>query len=195
MTDALNPIKFDLAQTLAGQTYPTETVVIPLNREAAARVSELRDLMDQAKRRPDPEAALEVLQPEYDAAFEAAGENVLLVTVRGLSRDAARSLSLLIQRTISEESDEGIEDEFEKYKHSLKVGERIQAYTWAAYITKVGVPGGEEIEVTTEEAELLIRELTNPSAELIENAIKRLENRATVGFEEVVKNVDFSSAP
>lgn len=190
--DNLNPKKLDLAAMLAGQTYPKDVILVPLDREQSrlyveqknrARVASFGDDEDEIARET---AKLKEIEHRVE-------ETSLLITVQGLSREASTALSKDIQQVINEFKEE---DGFDADNPSatLDLDNKVLNMTWAASIVKIATPDGSETEVTRDAIAMLVDQLPQSAVKSIQKSIEMLDAEAQNGYELIVKNSDFLSA-
>ena len=190
----LDPKTFDLAAALAGQTYPKERVLVPLNREMAREYVE-----QQARERHARFAYLdeEVIQREKERLTEienAVAESSLIIELTGLTREAASALAKDMQATI-DKMKEGLDgDEDVVFELGEKLNREAQFKSWSASITKVTNYDGDETPLTDEAIYLLIDKLPPGANDAVNKAIENVDKEARNGYEVIVKNSDFLSA-
>lgn len=182
-----DPITFDLAEAITGQSYPKHKVLIPLDREAAGRIKEIEDDLRRESNRPKPNSdILAQLNKDLDDAKHAVRENSLVVTVQGLTRDQAKRLAVALDEVPAEVS-EGLSGVSEQ----IARGEYLMASTWIAHIVEIANGKGQTTPVTQEAVEQLAKNLPNASQVILQRAIDSIEDDATHGYERAVQDLDF----
>lgn len=184
----LTPETLDLAEILAGQTYPEEVVIMPLDRKAAKDLFDTRDELrvKKAIRNIDKKIVTELEAKVLDLEEKSRG-NALKITVQGLSRDALKALNLSLEE-LDGEIQQG--DDETKVEYGLRKGEALQKRYWGAYISKIEHAG---VKVLADQGmvDTLVTGIADPVASLIEKAIQAVDDEAQRGFESAVFDADF----
>lgn len=193
MTDAVNPVGFDLVAAINGTTYPEEEVLFLFDERAVNTLAALSAEMNKNLVLERKEA-YEDVERLYEQTLEAVKSILFKVTVRSVPRE--------VTKAVIAEADAKYPKKFNALTGAEEFNEEKEEFfnvlNWRAHIVKFEDPTGKVLEgpLPKEHIELLLNKGPKASLKAVGAKIAELDSGAAVGYEAAVRNVeDFLASP
>lgn len=187
MTEELSPKTFDLLAALHGATLPEDTVEIYTDEAGAYKIVKLNRELDRAELIGKAEEAKALLE-EFESLRDQLRQSRLTFTVRGISKEVRKAITLKVLREFQETTHEN------EAEATLEAQEKVNALLWAAHLVKVEDASGAVAFISEENALEVVTSIPPIGAQEIGNVIDGFLKTTTAGVEIAQSDLDFSSA-
>ena len=179
MSDEVEAKTFDLADVLAGRTFPTTTVKVSFDEERMFQLSKLDAGIAAQPHNEELEKLREKFMDEFKPLF-------YTVHLKGVDRDTRREVLNAVLAEFPEET-----DFLGRPKPNPEGDEAYANKTWALFVEKLERPDGAITTFTETEAKLFRGHAPDVAINAVEAAIKELSDGAKSGYESAVQDLDF----
>jgi hypothetical protein len=179
MAEEIDVKTFNLADVLAGRTFPTTTVKVSFDEERMFQLSKLERGLAADPSNEELEALREKFMEEFKPLF-------YTVHLKGVDRDTRRDVLNAVLADFPEET-----DFLGRPKPNPEGDEAYANKSWALFIEKLERPDGAVTTFTEVEAKLFRGRAPDVAINAVEAAIRELSEGAKSGFESAVQDLDF----
>lgn len=177
-----DPITFDLAEALAGRTYPTDTVNVFLDEHKMYVLSKALMAASQDPGSVDKENEVSRLMEEFRS-------EAYIVTIRGVDPE-------LVNAIMDELNEEFplVSDAFGRFKMSSERAYAFQRRLWSLYVIEIKDPKGAVISPPTEEHLAMFRNKAPEAAiKAVDDAIETMRAGTEAAYKTTVSDLAFLS--
>lgn len=188
----VSPETFDLVAAINGTTYPDDEVMFLFDERAANAIASLDAELKKnlALGRVDEYNEIEKV---YFEAIENLKPIMFKVTVKSVPREVTKAVLAEADAKYPKKINQltGVE-EFNEAKEEF-----FNVLNWRAHISKFEDPSGKVVygPLPKEHIELLLNKGPKASLRAVGEKIVELDNGASAGYEQAVRNLDFLSKP
>lgn len=177
---------FDLADALAGISYPEVTFPVFFDARTAHEIT-LKNRELDAANSALPE--FKEKEKEFMDLLDKARSSKYTFTIRGINHERrSEAVDLVMKEIIS--LPEGDQRAFAEKNAET----RLRHIYWSAHIVKIEDPNGAvKTAITEEEAKALFNQLPDPSREEVERQIDKMVDDLSLGYQITVSDFDFLS--
>lgn len=187
MTEELNHKTFDLAEVLAGRSYPEDTVDVYFDEKLGHTINKLNEAISESDRRGDGSTA-EELQKDLDALLKDVEDAKYTFHLKGVPEHVKKAILREVREKYPVKR-----NPFGMPEEDLDADELLTRKFWATYILKVTDPAGRESLMSEELAQKLQDQAPKSALKAINACIDSLSEGSERGFEFAAREVPFLS--
>ena len=186
MTDAQDPLEFDILAELVGYSRQSETVTVFADERAAY---ELQQVLKEVESKPEGSKIPAALNKRLEAAKQAVKKSQLTFEVVALTRDETQDIKSEVLRKFPIKRNALGYPEPNDQRDALFANK-----LWAAQIVSIArADGATQSDITEEVAQGIRGRLPDKSVEGVQAKIDQLSEDAARGLDFIMTDVDFLS--